>query len=108
MTRSATYWHKCIDRYGRTILYITSNEVGISGVAICSIYDAASDEVSYRLMLGGERRELDPESDAPYPETGLIVLGSWKGNRPDMDELRALTGMHGAIAADAIEAAINA
>lgn len=108
MSRSATTWHKTVDNHGRTILYITSDECTVNGVGICSIYDPMSDEPSYRLLEDGERRPMNPHTDAPYPEHGLVVLGTSKFNRPTLTEVCALTGLRGKAAALAVEAAIAA
>ena len=107
MTRSATIWHTTIDRYGRKILYITSNEVGVESAAICSVYDSTSEELSYRLV-GDNRVGFDPEADAPYPERGLIVFGGSKHNRLSLSEARELIGLRMAAAADAVEASLSA
>jgi hypothetical protein len=104
MPRSATAWHQVLDRYGRTILYITSDECTVRGIGVCSIHDRDSDVVSYRLMADGSHRAMDQDSEGPFPERGLVVLGTSKFDRPTLTEVRALTGLHGAAAADAIEA----
>ncbi len=106
MTRSATHWHHTVDRYGRKILFITSDEIGVLSEAICAVFDGMSEEVSYRLV-DGKRVALDPESDAPYPERGLIVFGRSKHNRLSLMEARGLDGLHMAAVADAVEAAIS-
>ena len=80
--RSATSWHSAIDRLGREINYITSNEVGVAAVAIARVYDPASREPSCRIV-NGERVAFD-ESDQPYPACGLTVFGRSKFDRPTL------------------------
>jgi len=104
MTRPATTWHKVIDKYGRTILYITSDECTVNGIGVASIHDRDSDVPSYRLMSDGAHRGMSQDDDGPFPERGLVVLGTSKFDRPTLDEVRALTGLHGSVAVDAIEA----
>lgn len=106
MGRSATLWHKTVDRYGRSVWYITSDEVGVIATGLCSIYDPLSDENSYRLVNGG-RVDLDPECDDPYPRKGLIVFGRSKFNRLSLVEARELIGLGLAAAVDAIEAELD-
>lgn len=102
MTRSATDWHKTTDCLGRTILYITSDEATVDPIGVCSIHDTKADWPSYRLFDDGERRDMDPEIDSPYPENGLVVLGSSKFSRPDLIDTAELTAIHGLAAVLAI------
>lgn len=104
-TRSATTWHKTIDRHGRTILYITSDECTVSDIALCSVYDPMSDLPSRRMVRCGDgwtKRDFD-EEDQPYPSHGLIVYGRSKFDRPSIVEAYNFDR----IAAAAIEAATN-
>lgn len=104
-SRSATSWRKTIDRHGRTVLYITSDECTVPSAALCSIYDPMSDLPSRRMVRDGDgwtRRDFD-ESDEPYPSHGLIVYGTCKFDRPPLAEAYCVDR----VAAVAIEAAIK-
>lgn len=105
--RSVTNWHSTVDSLGRQVNYITSDEIGVPAAAVCSIYDPASDEPSYRLIWAtGERRSFG-EADEPYPAKGLVVLGVDKHSRPGLDEAAALIGIKGHIAVGAVRKAID-
>lgn len=112
--RSATLWHKTTDAKGRTIKYITSDEVGIAAVALCSVYNPASDEPSARILrldpdspfsaLGFFGRDLLTDEDQPFPPTGLLIYGSAKHDRASLAE----ADIHDRDAAEAIRADIEA
>lgn len=105
---SSTIWHVTTDALGRTIRYITSNEIDVASAAVCSILDPNGDEPSCRIdPATGERKLMGGEADEPYPRTGLIVLGWTKYTRPDLAETAAMTGINGHIAAEAVRRALQ-
>lgn len=104
-TRSATDWHSTVDKLGRTISYITSDEVGILTIAVCSIHDPHSNVQSFRRRAAGDQAMGD--ADQPIPSHGLVVLGTHKGDRPSLDEVRAMTDINGGAAVDAVLAATS-
>lgn len=105
-SRSATDWHTTVDKLGRTISYITSDEVGVPAIAVCSIRDPRSNVQSFRRV--GDMDAAMGEADEPIPSHGLVVLGRHKHDRPSLDEVHAMTDINGAAAVDAVLAAQNA
>ena len=107
-SRSHTQWHSTTDELGRQINYITSDEVDVPAVGICSINDPTSPVSSYRLdWRTGVQQGFDPDED-DTPAKGLIVLGSHKGDRPNLHETTALSDIKGQFAATAVLADLKA
>ena len=105
--RSATIWHVAVDKCGRTIRYVTSDECTVNAVGVCSVLDPDSDAPSYRLLEDGSRRLLDQDSEGWFPDRGLVVLGTCKFDRPTLGDMRRLTGLRGKAVAEAIDRALR-
>lgn len=87
VARPATHWYRTDMPDGMSVLWIDGNEG--TGRCIVSVYDQRSTEPSCRIDGAGRQVPLG-ESDDPYPETGLVVYGLHKWDRPTVVEFAAI------------------